>query len=264
MDASTQHELNMLQARAYGPEADIDQDPRAAQRLRELESTFAGPEPAGIAPVVPEPAPAEPAPPLGGHLGSHREAIREPEDERHEPEPDSVEARTSFIGKIVSPRLRVWWVLSVIASIVASAAITHALTSIAPVSSSSGAPQIATLEKTTAVEVPSGWFGAGPSSAVFEFFGLTIFESSGGYAVAGRECISAVATEDLPEPDANLNNQSIQGSYFAGCRVGAFPASVELFVDSSAPEEMRAQFPPGSALQFVFDGNRVGVFLDEG
>jgi hypothetical protein len=38
MDAATRDELRVLRARAYGPSADIDQEPSAIQRLRELES----------------------------------------------------------------------------------------------------------------------------------------------------------------------------------------------------------------------------------
>jgi hypothetical protein len=156
----------------------------------------------------------------------------------------------------------VWWALSVIAASAVAAAVTYAVTAFVPVPVSHGARQIATLERSVAVDIPTGWFGAGPSSAAFEFYGLTFFETTGGYGVAGDGCISAVATEELPEPDADADSWSIQGMTYTGCRVGSFPATVQLLVDSSVPEELRAEFPPRSALQFVFDGDRIGVFLE--
>ena len=43
IDTAAHDELRMLRARAYGPAADIDRDPTAAERLRELESLTATP-----------------------------------------------------------------------------------------------------------------------------------------------------------------------------------------------------------------------------
>lgn len=154
------------------------------------------------------------------------------------------------------------WGLSVVAAAALASGITYAATSMAPVSTSSGAPQIATLEPSPLVEVPAGWFGAGPSSRGFEFYGLTLFESAHGYVGTGSDCFMAVPTEHLPADDADPNSWSMSGPMYSGCRVGAFPATVAVPVDSGMPEELRDRFPPGSALQFVLDGDRMGVFLD--
>ncbi|MFC0198622.1 hypothetical protein ACFFIR_17260, partial [Microbacterium arthrosphaerae] len=162
------------------------------------------------------------------------------------------------------PRTRVLWALSVVAAAALAAGATYALTSMAPVSASSGAPQIATLEPDSLITVPAGWFGAGPSSRAFEFYGLTLFETSGGFSPggSGTDCFTVMATEDLPEPGADTSSWSTQGAVYYGCGVGAFPATVQFAVDSNAPEALRARFTDDSALQFVFDGDRVGVFLD--
>ena len=259
MDAATRDELEMLRARAYGPSADIAQDVRAARRLRELEGLVDAPR---------EEIDASPP----ADAGSRSESMGPPApgsvvvaEEAGGPELDVVsadDAPTPTRGR--SRWTRVWWVLSVVVAGSVAAAATYALTSFTPVQASHGAPQIATLDQSAVLELPTGWFGAGPSSVAFEFYGLTIFESSGGYGygMAGTECISAIPSEQLPAPDTDPNGWSVQGTIYSGCRVGAFPATVELVVNSSVPEELRTAFPDGSGLQFVFDGERIGVFLD--
>lgn len=164
-------------------------------------------------------------------------------------------------GRALPRRIRLLWVLSVVASGAVAAGITYAMVSISPVSAGSGAQQIATLTPSTVVEIPAGWFGAGPSSVAYEYFGLTLFESGAGYGGAGSECFTAVATEQLPVPDVDVNSWSLNGPVLTGCRVGSFPATVQMLVDSGAPEEMRSRFPSRTALQFVLDDERMGVFL---
>ncbi|MFG6446099.1 hypothetical protein ACFXQA_12590 [Microbacterium sp. P07] len=275
MDASNLTELQLLRARAYGPSADIDQDPLAVRRLRDLEarhgeghaptSATAGddsvpiesvPIEATLIEAVPGPEVTQPA--ESGAVGETAEGTvgTSPVVSQE----NGALSRSSVTR--ASRRTRFWWVLSVVAAGSAAAAVTYALTSFAPVPVSHGARQIATLEPSSAVDIPTGWFGAGPSSAVFDFFGLTFFETTRGYTGAGTDCISAVETEQLPEPDADPNSWSIQGTTYSGCRAGAFLATVQLEVDSSVPVELRAEFPEGSALQFVFDGERIGVYLD--
>ena len=76
--------------------------------------------------------------------------------------------------------VRLLWAASIVASAGIATAITYGLLAMSPVSASSGAPQVATLHPAPLVEVPSGWFGAGPSSRAWEFHGLTLFETSNG------------------------------------------------------------------------------------
>lgn len=283
MDNAALEELRALRARAYGPHADIDQDPAAVRRLRELEAQSNGsttrssvdavgpatttllPQPASAAQPeletapesAPDPAPEpEPEAPVS--------AAVPPEGDRAHDEPavlDSTPGRAGSTRRISRP-IGLLWGLSVIAAAALAASITLAATSMAPVSVSSGAPQIATLEPAPLVEIPTGWFGAGPSSLVFEFYGLTLFETSQGYIAPGTDCFMIVPTEQLPAEDADPNNWSMSGNMYSGCRVGDFPATVAVPVDSGMPEAIRNRFPPDSALQFVLDGDRVGVFLD--
>lgn len=272
MDTVSRDELQELRARAYGPGADIEQDAAALRRLHELETqsraatdAAAGataaepPSPAPI--VVRAEAPIEAPVPAPGVPTTPAAAKSSPE----EPEP-----ATTAAADLVPPKkrrlsrgIKVLWALSVAASAAAAAAITFGLTYIAPVNVSSGAEQIATLQPVPAIPIPPGWMGAGPSSRVWQFNGLTLFETSGGfYGPTGTDCIAAAATETIPEADSTPDSWTYNGMMYSACRVGDFPTSLELPVDSSSPDDIRAQFPEDSALQFVLEGDRIGVFLD--
>ena len=165
----------------------------------------------------------------------------------------------------LTSRVRLAWAASIVATAGIASVFTYGLLAISPVAASSGAPQIATLRPAPLVEVPSGWFGAGPSSRAWEFHGLTLFETSNGMFGAGAgDCFAVVTTAAIPaEQEIDQDSWSISGLAYTACRVGAFPATVEIVVDSNAPEELRAAYPD-SALQFVKQGDQIGVFLDEG
>ncbi|MFE5409607.1 hypothetical protein [Microbacterium sp. NPDC056569] len=267
MDAATLDELHTLRARAYGPSADIDEDPAALERLRELEARRAA---AATATPVEPPLVAEPAvaPERQGAAVTvvvapeASDAQPEAEEASTSDEPDEPRARRRRRG--LSSSTWALWALSVVAAAALAAGLTYSATAISPISASSGATQIDTLDPYPLADVPAGWFGAGPSSLAFDYFGLTLFETSGGYGALGTDCFSLVATEELPEPDADANSWSMSGIMLTGCAVGSFPATIQLAVDSSAPQQLRDRFPADSALQFVFDGDRVGVYLDSG
>ena len=267
MDTVSRDELQELRARAYGPGADIDQDAEALRRLHELENLSreradaeaTAAEPPPRAPIVvrvaapteePVPTPAAPT------------AVA--------PSPGVSEPAVTSAAEPVPPKkpglsrgIKILWGLSVAASAAAAAAITFGLTYIAPVNVSSGAEQIATLEPAATIEIPAGWMGAGPSSRVYEFYGLTLFETTGGfYGPMGTDCFAAVVTESIPEADSSMESWSYDGMMYSDCRMGDFPATVEVPVGSGSPEDIRSRFPEESVLQFVMDGDRIGVFLD--
>lgn len=275
-------ELRRLRVRAYGPAADIHDDVAALQRLRELEAQqeqqeqqdqpphpeFTTPDAASAPPHVEPPresvvtpGPSAPVHDQPDRLAAASASAAAPATTH----PESDAADSDRAPARMKRSTRVLWALSVVTAAAAAAAVTFAAVYIAPVSTSHGARQIATLSPSTTTNIPSGWFGAGPSSVAFEFYGLTLYESSSGYGMSpGTDCLNAVITDDLPDPDTEneMNNWSIQGVLYAGCRVGAFPATISMPVGSSSPQELRDQFPANSALQFVFDGTQVGVFLD--
>ena len=62
MDTDIREELRLLRARAFGPAADIDRDPAALHRLRELEALTAVGSPEKPEPFEDEPEPFEETP----------------------------------------------------------------------------------------------------------------------------------------------------------------------------------------------------------
>jgi hypothetical protein len=262
MDTDAYDELRVLRARAYGPAADIEHDPAALKRLRELESVGeVTPTSLADASALPQhgrpPAQATPAPEPQPPAAP---AAPEPQHSAADSGGTSV---TTQEPRRLSRGIRVLWALSVVAAAALAASATYGLTKVSPVPASGGAPQVATLEPVSTIEIPAGWLGAGPSSAAWEFYGLTLFETAYGWTQSGTDCFTVVRTEDVPAEDADVTNLSFDGNIYSGCRVGAFPATVEFMVDSNSPRELRFKFPD-SALQFVRDGDRIGVFVDAG
>lgn len=274
MDTATDQELRALRARAYGPMADIDKDPVALRRLQQLEAmqhaaTSGGGSTASPAAVEPEgvrdPEPATagwdrafqvfdptPSAPSDGDSSA-------PEATPDEPAPRRPLWPASFGSRVV-------WAAAIAASAAIASAITYGLVSVTPVAASAGAPQIATLEPLPGAAIPPGWMGAGPSSAVFEFYGLTLVETVGGYGfgAGGTNCLLVIGSNQLPDPDDydSSSGWSLDGPMYSGCAVGVFPSTVEVPLDGTSPKELTTRFPSGKALQFVFDGDSVGVFLD--
>ncbi|MET0811996.1 MAG: hypothetical protein ABWY03_03005 [Microbacterium sp.] len=258
IDRTTQDELRALRARAYGPSADIHRDPSAAERLRELESRTATPveDPAQVAEETMDAAPPPPteSEPPAATVESDA-ASSAPAD----PQPVSAPRRIPLLVKVL-------WALSVAAAAAAAAGITFALTFVQPVSDYGTATQIATLEESATARVPTGYMGAGPSTRAFEYFGYTIFETAGGYSyfgAQGSDCFVMVPTDQIPDEYDAQTGFSIDFTVYSGCGAGGFPAAAQLTTGAGSPAELRAQFPDDSALRFVFDGERVGVFLAE-
>jgi hypothetical protein len=104
--------------------------------------------------------------------------------------------------------------------------------------------------------------GAPPNARTFDFFGYTIFEATEGFTGSGSDCFVIIPTEEVPEEYNAEGSWSMNSPVYSGCRAGGFPAIAQVTVNSDMPDELRAQFPADSALQFVYDGDRFGVFLE--
>lgn len=278
MDAANETELRELRARAYGPKADITNDRAAMRRLRELEAARRA-EPSGATapggmqvgageadaePVEPLPAEAQPV----GVARTGDPAAADGEPEWWQPDDEADEDAPVGATASVPRRRRVLWALSVIAGAAVAAGVTSALTAVAPVSASSGVPQTTTLHPTSATLVPQGFIGAIDSTPVYDFYGLTLFLGEGGFGGAvgpDEACIIAVSTADVPAIDSfDGSSWSIDGPVYTGCSAGAFPATIEISLRSDIPAPLRARFSGSRAIQFVLDGDRIGVFVDGG
>ncbi|MBW8761251.1 MAG: hypothetical protein JF592_01545 [Microbacterium sp.] len=270
MDAALDDELRVLRARAYGPAADIAGDPAAAMRLRELEDLRAQAQSGVQIETAPPPLAEEASDAAAGAAIATVPLVDAPlahgpvlvEQEGEHP----ITGSRSFLLR----HRRALWLSSVVASAAAAAAITYAAVSFSPVTVSSNAPQIATLTPSPLSEIPIGFFGLTEDSPVWDFHGLTFFVGASGLnGAVGNPCLNVFETDQLPTAEeVSSGSYGYGGISFSACQAGAFPATIEMPLDGPAgdivPSALRTQFPEGKALQFVLDGDRIGVFLDSG
>lgn len=264
MKPAIRAELEALRYRAYGPSPDITDDPNALRRLAELEGWAEGPESEPSAPETTAPASAPPADAAAETPDESAATAPEVPEQPRQPRPPARALLRVSLRRV--PRIAwIAWGASLVAMATLAAVVTYGLVSIAPVAVSQGARQIATLEPDPTLRLPTGWFGAGPSSRAYSFYGLAMFETTQGmYGATSGECLTMVLSSDLPTDDDDVQNgYSAAGPVYSGCRVGSFPATISVGVDSTSPLELRDQFP-GASLQFVKDGDRIGVFLGSG
>jgi hypothetical protein len=253
MDDAGRDELRMLRARAYGPSADIEDDGAALRRLRELEArersartvvSAAGADHAELPPRPPVPPPPAPRLPPVLPAGPTNAG--------------PVVPRTPRRRWLLSRGLAVLWVVSLVAVAAIAAGTAWASSWVARVVVHTDARQIATLDPDGDVKFPEGMFGDGrPDVIGYEFRGLTIMRAPRGLQPGGdAPCLIAVASAGIEETGG------IDGPLFSGCGAGGFPATVQFLVVPESPAELRSTLPVGSAIQFVLDGDRVGVFSD--
>lgn len=256
MDDDVREELRSLRARAYGPDADIATDPSAVQRLRELEELDRRP------PAPPERADASPsAAPVGGNAELSASDSSDSSDEFDPPDDDAAPNRRPLLRS----RRRVWIAAAALAgvAVVASAA-TAVGTSFTAVDRTAGIAQVDALTPAPDLQIDfAGYLGFDPEQTrgFADYYGLTAFagptqiDSEGNRA----ECLLLSDTDDMNDADSGGRASGVRSG---GCGAGPFPATVEFIVTPSFPAEFRARFPVGSAVQFVLDGDDVGVFSD--
>lgn len=257
MDAGDRDELRALRARAYGPAADIHEDPAALRRLQELEPRLSA-----------EPPPSHTEPHDGDVASAPQESV--PQQSGHTPpgEDDSARGVDSVVSPAKAPRRRwigvgVLWLLSVIVAAGVAWAVTSTTTYVPPVAATRTERQVATLEPSSIRTLPKEWFGTSSNSLVFDFHGLTVFTSDSGLGT-GTNCFMIVPTSEVPDEEADAGSWSDVGILLTGCKAGGFPATAQATVGEAFPEELRTVFPPGSALKFVLEGERVRVFSSAG
>ena len=275
MDDASAAELRRLRARTYGPDADLPDDPTASARLAELEAQLRAerearqrPSASAASPSVEEdrrwsrssnPSALDgnvtPAPPPTG-APSATDAT-----EADDPATSRMWAVVHMLTSRLPPVATSIVAVTIAASVALTASIVWGLASIPVISQATGARQVATLEVDDDVEIPEGFFGTASEQAIaYEYYGLLIVHSSASSAFLGDgECLLAVDAENV-----TADGQGVNGPLYYGCRTGAFPATFEIVLDNSVPDELREQFPEGGALQFVLQDDRVGVFWDGG
>lgn len=254
MDAEAQNELARLRARAYGPDADLAADSAAWARLSELEELERRRRIEIPAPTAVESAPT----------GLPDDAPS-PDGDDVDDEPAPLAERPSRRPVIRRPRTLWLWAGSLAAVAALASAASLAAATFLPVARTAGVAQVDTLLPDPSVQTdslsPLG-IDSGQVKGYADYFGLTTFAGSTQIDSAGNraECLFLIETSDAPWTD---DDGTFQGGFrYGGCGAGSFPATVEFVVTPELPAAFRQRFPVGSAVQFVRDGDRVGVFSD--
>jgi len=151
------------------------------------------------------------------------------------------------------------WAASLVAVGILVGVTVYGAAAVRPVSPVTGATQVASLTERdrTAPEWLDDWWGGDDSDVTaYEFRGLTAVRAEFGLFSQGSDCLTLVQSDGVGD------DGSIEGNIYSGCRAGAFPAVVQFTIDSSSPEAIQAEFGLGTAVQFVLDGDTIGVFVD--
>lgn len=243
-------ELRRLRARAYGPGADISDDPAAYARLLALEDLerVERSEPAAVTTSSPSTPSVENASTIEGE----REAPAEEDAPRERP-------------PLLRSKRTVWaWALSLaLVAALASAATTVGV-GLVPVAASAGAPQVATLVEDPGAQTPSV-FGqrTGDERAFADFYGVSAFVGTAQIDASENRssCIYLLDTDEVGQDGTT----GFRGNFvYGGCGAGIFPATVQFIVADGMPDAFIERFPVGTSVQFVYDGENVGVFSDAG
>ena len=254
-------ELQELRLRAYGPEADIEDDPGAVRRLAELEDqarqerelpraeragwddpdelgderSRAGADDPQVAPAVP----AEPDPD-----GSGRE---DPDPRRGDPSGEHDAGRLDApSARSAQPwwrRIRVLWPVSIVATAVAVWALSVGIAAL-------DEGRVGVLAVDEDAEWPADMFGdAREGARVFEeFHGMSVY----------------VTPQEWSDDDSlfclYVRQYDEVGASTGGCAAGAYPPTAAVLVGPDSPDELRERFSDGTALQFVGERDTVEVY----
>lgn len=253
-------ELRLLRERAYGPGADIHDDPVALARLRELEEagarTDAAPsQPGGSEPPFSEsvsPDPASPEPAASAAAEADEPVDVEPADPGGISR-DSAEDAPPARPAPISRRLAWLWAASVVVALVVGAAITMATSSL-------GGNRVAVLAETDVSEWPTEMFGDAQEGArVFEAFHgvrVLVVPNLWGSPTAGLTCLFIVRAEE----DAESTQQPGE-ILTTGCGGGAFAPAASFAVTEGSPDALREHYAVGTGVRVVVEGDEAHVFV---
>ncbi|MDZ8171485.1 hypothetical protein [Microbacterium xanthum] len=243
-DSLDEEELRRLRARAYGPAADIHDDPAALQRLRELES--------------PVPVPPPPAAPAGSDAADDPPASAAPDPAPLKTSgPDDHEDRVE-----VHPARRPWLVPAIWAASVAVAALVAATAALAiappaPPFDTGAAEQVVALPPDPDFAWPEMFGGRQYGAQGFEdHLGLTPIVVDESWMGRGGEdgCLMLIHT------DALNDDNPAYSPWFTGCGAGPIPSTVAVEVDGTFPDPFATAYD-GRTVQFVHDDDLIRVYV---
>jgi len=257
-------ELHALRIRAYGPHADIQGDPIAMGRLRELEEA-SRPQ----VERVPDRALAPERPALLPEVAQLAQPTLD-DDELDSPAREWMRRLGPQIGRGVVigarrvRRLRRSTVLIALCSALVVTVVLAALVlvqRVQPDPLGAGAEQVARLSIDPTYEVPAVFAGGGESEIVGiqEFYGLRAIVGSRMWSPeSGDICFNLFSSSDITDPDS----QSYSGSMMSGCAAGDFPAMIQFRPDIEGfPDELSTAFQGSTGLQFVYDSKNQEIVV---
>jgi hypothetical protein len=252
MDDRIVAELSALRARAYGPGADLADDPSGLRRLGDLEELVRAQAAPFVAPAAVETFAA------GGAVAEEAPSVTV------EADPDAAatargekDARTEVSE--AAPRL--WWSRRRIAVLwVASLAVTVLVASTISAAFTyrlqADPREVAVLQVDAAAEWPK-YMGDQTGQIFAEFYGLRVFSQRDPISQPGPVACLQVADKSILDADLQ---QGYGGPYYPGnCGAGAFEPTAALVVGAREPDELRERFIDGTSLQFVLRGSEVVV-----
>ncbi len=256
-------ELDDLRKRAYGPGSDIDDDPRALARLRQLEDE---------AQRLRAPAPAQAeadddAPPAPtAHAEPGESAVP---DQPATAEHPFLRALRAAGGWVATRRRSTLVMLAGAILVVAAMAVTLVVVQRVQTDPlQAGAVQVARLQPDASYELPvifgyTGDDGASGAQAYEEFHGLrfVVADSRTVFGRSENRCLTVFGEAAVLDP----NSQSFSGVVYSGCSAGDFPPVVQFtLAQEELPRQLRDALAGAVAVQLVYDaGNdEIVVFTD--
>lgn len=265
MTQVTDGELQELRRRAYGPRPDIDDDPAALARLRQLEAEQA-PR------IASAPSADRAAPAADPDLGLVRAATESDVELLLESDPPPARESAVRVALVaLARRIRRLRRSTVLIALVAALAVTAFLVVLTVVQRvqvdplQTGATQVARLQPDPDFRLPSFFFGISTEGEA----GVTSFDEFHGFRAVvsddlisdGAICILVFSAADVADPQSEI----FDGNLFSACSAGDFPAMVQFTTDGdSMPVELTSALPDSDAVQFVYDeqNGEVVVFAD--
>lgn len=246
-------ELRDLRRRAYAPDGDIAHDEVALARLAELE--------AAAQPVVRDATVSAASAHVPPTEAAPEAVVLEAEaPEKSDEAAPALRRDRSRARSRPRRRLVVVWAATLVAALVVGAAATWG--SVRLVSRAAGVDQVAVLEADPAFVMPPSMGGLDGQETVGyrDFYGLTAITGPGawlGGVSDADSCLILMRTDDATRDSVSWSTLGY------GCGVGEFAATAQFRVDLRSPEALRERFADGTPLQFVFDGERIGVYAGD-
>ena len=261
-------ELRALRERAYGPGADIHDDPVALARLDELERSVSAERPSAVGTSHHQADPGEDDARTAAD-GAFDDGWSGPPDDPVDPRDDAMRSSVEpapptdptptdtptdpaprFPASRLSRRTKGIWTASVIVALIAGAALTMATTAAAD-------GRVAVLAEADPDEWPVDFFGEPQEgSRVFEeFLGLRVLMVPNAWG-STRYGINCVFVTKVGDSEAGSPGDLIT----TGCGGGRYPPSAAFPVTDASPEALRERFPIGTSLKVVLQGSQVEVF----